>query len=202
MILLVGALAVANHSLTTGGLVAFVALVLQLVWPIEAMGYILALGQEGATAAQRVYEILDTEPTITSPVHAASRNAGRYPGSARLPGSRAGWCSTTSASAIRARPSPCSGTSAWSCTPGETVALVGGTGSGKTTLLYLIARLADATGGTITLDGTDIRTLPLATLRTLGRVRVRGPDARSRPASGRTWRSASQTRPRRRSGRR
>ena len=51
--------------------------------------------------------------------------------------------------------------------PGETVALVGGTGSGKTTLLYLIARLADATSGTITLDGTDIRKLPLGTLRTL-----------------------------------
>ncbi len=66
-ILLIGALAVASHSLTIGGLVAFVALVLQLVWPIEAMGYILALGQEGATAAQRVYEILDTKPAITSP---------------------------------------------------------------------------------------------------------------------------------------
>src|SRR5215472_12836046 len=65
-ILLIGALAVSNGRLTTGGLVAFVALVLQLVWPIEAMGYILALGQEGATAAQRVYEILDTKPTITS----------------------------------------------------------------------------------------------------------------------------------------
>ncbi len=47
------------------------------------------------------------------------------------------------------------------------MALVGGTGSGKTTLLYLIARLADATSGTITLDGTDIRKLPLGTLRTL-----------------------------------
>ena len=51
--------------------------------------------------------------------------------------------------------------------PGETVALVGGTGSGKTTLLYLIARLADATGGSITLDGTDITQLPLTALRTL-----------------------------------
>jgi ATP-binding cassette subfamily B protein len=51
--------------------------------------------------------------------------------------------------------------------PGETVALVGGTGSGKTTLLYLIARLADATSGTISLDGTAIRHLPLVTLRTM-----------------------------------
>ena len=49
--------------------------------------------------------------------------------------------------------------------PGETVALVGATGSGKTTLLQLVPRLADVTGGVIRLDGTDIRDLPLATLR-------------------------------------
>jgi ATP-binding cassette subfamily B protein len=70
-ILLIGALAVANGSLTTGGLVAFVALVLQLVWPIEAMGYILALGQEGATAAQRVYDPRHP-PMITSTATAGS----------------------------------------------------------------------------------------------------------------------------------
>jgi ATP-binding cassette subfamily B protein len=164
-ILLIGALAVASGSLTTGGLVAFVALVLQLVWPIEAMGYVLALGQEGATAAQRVYEILDTQPAITSLAPAArpapalprppspGRESGRlvlshvqfsYPGAAQ----------------------PVLRDVCLELSPGETVALVGGTGSGKTTLLYLVARLADATGGSITLDGADIRQLPLATLRT------------------------------------
>ena len=51
-------------------------------------------------------------------------------------------------------------------TPGETVALVGATGSGKTTLLHLVPRLADVTGGRITLDGADIRDLPLPELRT------------------------------------
>jgi ATP-binding cassette subfamily B protein len=49
--------------------------------------------------------------------------------------------------------------------PGETVALVGGTGSGKTTLTSLINRLYDVTGGTITLDGIDIRELDLAAVR-------------------------------------
>jgi ATP-binding cassette subfamily B protein len=49
--------------------------------------------------------------------------------------------------------------------PGETVALVGATGSGKTTLLHLVPRLADVTSGRITLDGTDVRELPLASLR-------------------------------------
>jgi ATP-binding cassette, subfamily B, bacterial len=61
-----GAVAVSHHSLTIGGLVAFITLALQLVWPVEALGYILASGEEAATAAQRVLEIFDTQPAITS----------------------------------------------------------------------------------------------------------------------------------------
>ena len=67
LMLLLGAVATSHHELTLGGLVAFITLTLLLVWPIEAMGYILASGQEAATAAQRVYEIMDTEPAITGP---------------------------------------------------------------------------------------------------------------------------------------
>jgi ATP-binding cassette, subfamily B, bacterial len=165
-ILLIGALAVANHGLTTGGLVAFVALVLQLVWPIEAMGYILALGQEGATAAQRVYEILDTEPTITSPA-IARQSRGALP-DRRSPDQPSGRLVLSHVEfAYPGSSEPVLRDVCLELSPGETVALVGGTGSGKTTLLYLIARLADATRGTITLDGTDIRHMPLATLRTI-----------------------------------
>jgi ATP-binding cassette subfamily B protein len=67
LVLLLGALAASMHELSLGGLVAFITLTLQLVWPIESMGYILASGQEAATAAQRIYEILDTEPSIADP---------------------------------------------------------------------------------------------------------------------------------------
>ncbi len=164
-ILLIGALAVASGSLTTGGLVAFVALVLQLVWPIEAMGYVLALGQEGATAAQRVYEILDTQPAITS-LAPAVRAAPALP-RPRSPGQESGRLVLSHVQfSYRGAEQPVLRDVCLELSPGETVALVGGTGSGKTTLLYLIARLADATGGSITLDGSDIRQLPLATLRT------------------------------------
>jgi len=164
-ILLIGALAVASGSLTTGGLVAFVALVLQLVWPIEAMGYILALGQEGATAAQRVYEILDTQPAITS-LATAVRAAPALP-RPRSPGQESGRLVLSHVQfSYPGAARPVLRDVCLELSPGETVALVGGTGSGKTTLLYLIARLADATGGSITLDGSDIRQLPLATLRT------------------------------------
>ncbi len=67
LLLLLGAFAVGSHALTLGGLVAFVTLTLLLVWPIEAMGFIIATGQEAATAAQRIYEIFDTAPTIADP---------------------------------------------------------------------------------------------------------------------------------------
>jgi ATP-binding cassette, subfamily B, bacterial len=162
LLLLLGAVATSRHELTLGGLVAFITLTLLLVWPIEAMGYILASGQEAATAAQRIYEIFDTRPAITGPtVHAApGRPAGRprpraparlvfdrvefrYPG-ARRPVLR-GVCLELE--------------------PGRTLALTGATGAGKTTLIELVPRLADPASGRITLDGTDIRALPLGVLR-------------------------------------
>ena len=82
LVLLLGALAVSRHELTLGGLVAYITLALLLVWPIESMGYMLASGQEAATAAQRVYEIFDTEPAITDP-------AAPPPGVTRPAGKRA-----------------------------------------------------------------------------------------------------------------
>jgi ATP-binding cassette, subfamily B, bacterial len=165
LLLLFGAIATSRHELTLGGLVAFITLTLLLVWPIEAMGYILASGQEAATAAQRVYEIFDTQPAITGPpVHAApaapaaavtgpgrraparlvfERVEFRYPGAHR----------------------PVLRGLSLELEPGQTLALTGATGAGKTTLLQLIPRLADPISGRITLDGTDIRAMPLGTLR-------------------------------------
>jgi ATP-binding cassette, subfamily B, bacterial len=167
LILLLGTLAVSRDELSLGGLVAFIALALQLVWPIEAMGYILASGQEAATAAQRIYEIFDTEPAITDPT-ARQRGAGpaglkdRAPAAQRqhgrlrfdhvtfrYPGASAPLLRDVSLELV----------------PGETVALVGPNGAGKTTLLQLVPRLAEVTGGAILLDGTDVRDLTLAHLR-------------------------------------
>jgi ATP-binding cassette subfamily B protein len=182
LILLLGALAVARHDLTVGGLVAFITLALLLVWPIEAMGYIIAGGQEAATAAQRVYEIFDTPPAITD--HPAETGSSAYPAAPAVaaPGAAA-WPSL-----VPAQPGPADAPAgrlvfdrvvfsypqaphpvlrgvSLELAPGETVALVGATGSGKTTLLQLVPRLADVTGGMIRLDGTDIRDLPLRDLR-------------------------------------
>jgi ATP-binding cassette, subfamily B, bacterial len=163
LILLLGALAVSRDELSLGGLVAFIALALQLVWPIEALGYILATGQEAATAAQRVYEIFDTDPAVADDLSrvlrpprqrapAAQSNTARLRFDTvwfRYPGGR----------------TPVLRGVTLELEPGETVALVGPNGAGKTTLLQLVPRLAEVSAGSILLDGTDVRDLPLDGLR-------------------------------------
>ena len=172
LILLLGALAVSRHELTVGGLVAFITLALLLVWPIEAMGYIIAGGQEAATAAQRVYEIFDTPPAVTNrpgvtevralvPAQAGAAK-GTRPGVGRGYGHLVFDEVTFT---YPQAPTPVLRGVSLELAPGETVALVGATGSGKTTLLQLVPRLADVTTGAIALDGTDVRDLPLGVLR-------------------------------------
>ncbi len=164
LLLLFGAIATSRHELTLGGLVAFITLTLLLVWPIEAMGYILASGQEAATAAQRIYEIFDTEPAITGPpVHAAPAAAAAVTGSGRRAPARLAFERVEFRYPGAHRP-VLRGVSL-ELEPGQTLALTGATGAGKTTLLQLVPRLADPASGRITLDGTDIRAMPLGVLR-------------------------------------
>src|SRR6516225_5097568 len=118
IVIVLGALAVSRGSLTLGGLVAFITLALQLVWPVESLGYILASGQEAATAAQRVLEIFDTAPEITDKdqdqdsaerpgvraVDSAERPGVRAVDSAERPGVRA--VDSAERSGVRAVPGP------------------------------------------------------------------------------------------------
>jgi ATP-binding cassette subfamily B protein len=185
LIVLLGAIATSQNALTIGGLVAFITLTLELVWPIEAMGYILASGQEAATAAQRVYEIIDTTPAVVSrPAAITSPSADMARGSVtEEPGRRPTGGSGGSPPRASTRPvrlrfdkvefrypgfkRPVLRGVSLDLEPGQTLALTGATGAGKTTLLQLVPRLADPTAGSITLNGTDIRDLPLPVLRTL-----------------------------------
>jgi ATP-binding cassette, subfamily B, bacterial len=153
-VLLLGALAVGQGALTLGALVAFTTLMLQLVWPIASLGHILAMGQESMTAADRVMEVLDTEPAITGGARKVERPAGhlRFEGVGfRFPDGdkdvlRNVWLEVR---------------------PGETLAVVGATGSGKTTLTALVPRLYDVTAGRITIDGIDVREMTLPMLRSI-----------------------------------
>ncbi|BCJ33083.1 ABC transporter ATP-binding protein [Actinocatenispora thailandica] len=156
VIIVVGAIAVVQHHMTLGQLVAFATLQMGLVWPVESLGWILASGQEAMTAADRIYEVFDTEPTVVDRPGAVELRRDEIRGAVRFcdvrfsyPGSDAPVLSGIDLSIA----------------PGETMALVGVTGSGKTTAVSLVPRLYDVTGGRITIDGHDVRDCTLDSLR-------------------------------------
>ncbi|HEX6521788.1 MAG TPA: ABC transporter ATP-binding protein [Streptosporangiaceae bacterium] len=182
LILILGTIAVSGHALSLGGMVAFITLALQLVWPVEALGYIIASGQEAATAAQRVLEILDTVPQISDPVPQISDPVPQI--SDPVPqisdpateetSQREHHSSFVQKGHLEFRhvgfsypgdTQPVLRDIVLDLPPGKTVVLTGATGSGKSTLLQLVPRLTDVSAGAVLLDGVDIRELPLGRLR-------------------------------------
>ncbi len=157
LVVLLGVTAVAHGRMTLGGLVAFTALLVMLQWPVIDLGWILALMQEAATAAERIYEVFDSPRTVADRPGAIPlvRPRGRLEFervSFRYPATPAG-------------SEPVLHDVDLVVEPGETVAVVGATGSGKSTLASLAPRLYDVTSGRITLGGHDIRDLTLRSLR-------------------------------------
>ena len=157
LVVLFGAEAVAHDVLSLGGLVAFTTMVVLLQWPIVDLGWILAMTQEAATAADRIYEVIDEPVTIADRPGAAPlvHPSGRlsFEGvSFAYPGAGADGPLVLREIDLVVE-------------PGETVAVVGATGSGKTTLACLVPRLYDVTGGRVALDGRDVRDLTLDSLR-------------------------------------
>ena len=165
LVLLVGGAAVANGQLTIGGLIAFMAYVFMLVWPLDALGWILAMGEESATASQRLSEVFDTQPRIQDRPHA--RPLEREAVEGRLRFEDVGFRYPDGSWVLRGL--------TLELEPGETLAVVGATGSGKTTMLGLAPRLHDVSEGRITLDGVDIRDVRLRSLRALVGVAFEDP---------------------------
>ena len=154
VVLLLGAIGVGRGQLTPGELVAFITLMLSLVWPVASLGVILAMAQEAMTASARILEIFDTEPDIVTGTRVIEHPQGRLRFEAvdfAFPGS--------SEQVLRGVD--------LELAPGETVAVVGATGSGKTVLTALVPRLYDVTGGRVLIDGVDVRELDLGHLRSL-----------------------------------
>ncbi len=152
LVLLLGAVAVGEGSLTPGTLVAFITLTLSLVWPVASLGVILSMMQEAMTASDRVVEIFDTVPAIVG----GDRVLDRPRGHLRMEGVGFRFADAGSDTLHDVD---------LDVRPGETLAVVGATGSGKTTLTALVPRLLDVTAGRVTIDGVDVRDLTLPSLR-------------------------------------
>jgi ATP-binding cassette, subfamily B, bacterial len=154
LVLLAGVLAIGGGGLTLGGLVAFVTYVVMLTFPLEILGWIMAMAGEAESAAERVFEIFDTEPAVAD--GPSARTLDGPAGRVRLEGVSFRYPGSERAALVDVD---------LEVEPGETLAIVGATGSGKTTLVQLLTRLHDPTHGRITVDGHDLRDLSVRSLR-------------------------------------
>ena len=153
LVLLYGGYLAINGQATVGDIVAFNAYVLMLQPPFRQLGMILMMGQRAAASAQRIYEVLDEQPT-SSTARAPSTSS-----------SAAATCTSTTCRSTYANGTAVLDDFDLHLRPGETVALVGRTGSGKSTAARLLARFYDVTGGAVRVDGHDVRDLTLPSLR-------------------------------------
>jgi ATP-binding cassette subfamily B protein len=155
--LLAGIWFTANGEMTVGTLVAFVATAMVLRWPTESLGFLLGMTLEAKTATTRIFEVLDEPDLIADPV---SRKTIKEPKGLlefhdvhfHYPDADPKNRDLVDGVSLRIE-------------PGQSVALIGLTGSGKTTLTALTTRLYEVTGGSITIDGVDIRDLTRDDLR-------------------------------------
>ncbi|MFJ1916201.1 ABC transporter ATP-binding protein [Streptomyces sp. NPDC088147] len=169
--LVLGTVQVADGGLSTGTLVAFLSTALALRWPVESIGFLLAMSQESATATERFFEVMDVpEEAEDASGNASGETSGQEAGGGlrfegvtfRYPDAEAGSTPVLERIDLHIR-------------PGETMAVVGATGSGKTTLTALVPRLHEVTAGRITLDGEDIALMPRERLRELVSVAFEEP---------------------------
>ncbi|MFD7695969.1 ABC transporter ATP-binding protein [Streptomyces sp. NPDC059805] len=164
--LVLGTVRVADGDLSAGTLVAFLSTALALRWPVDSIGFLLAMSQEAATATERYFEVMDAVPEDREVAKAQEGEAGR---GLRFEGVRFRYPDAPEGS-----PPVLDGVDLH-IRPGESMALVGATGSGKTTLTALVPRLYEPTSGRITLDGRDITAMPREELRALVAVAFEEP---------------------------
>jgi ABC-type multidrug transport system fused ATPase/permease subunit len=153
IVLFAGGLAVASGSLTIGGFFQFNLYLGMLVMPLRMVGMWVGQVQRAVASGSRVFELLDTEPTLHSPAQPTPLPNGG--GELRLEGVRFGYDPER----------PILHEVDLEIPEGRTLALIGRTGSGKSTLAALVPRLYDVQAGRVLVDGVDVRELDLGELR-------------------------------------
>jgi ATP-binding cassette subfamily B multidrug efflux pump len=148
-----GGMRVGAGQMEIGSLTAYLAYLVQILMSVMMATFMLVMVPRAAVSADRIGEVLDTESSVVAPEPGVSvvdrsgeldldRVGFRYPGATH----------------------PVLRDVTFSARPGTTTAIIGSTGAGKTTLLSLIPRLFDATDGTVSVDGVDVRDLEPDTL--------------------------------------
>ncbi|MCB9255472.1 MAG: ABC transporter ATP-binding protein [Bdellovibrionaceae bacterium] len=155
MILLAGGMDVISGAITVGTFVAFQRYVVQITWPMEAIGWAVTMNREGFAAYRRLEEVFNT-PTITIARPSNRPHAG-YGERLWIPRLQYRYPDNTKSFELNVRD--------LRIRPGQRIGLVGPVGSGKSTLFNLILRLNEPEAESIYFNGTDVVSLPLPSLR-------------------------------------
>jgi len=143
-----GAMRVDRGEMQIGALTAFLSYLIQILMSVMMATFLLALAPRAAVCAERIAEVLDTDSTVVLPEHPVR--------------------SVEESSVVRFRDAEFTYPGAdfpvlreinFTAKPGQTTAIIGSTGSGKSTLISLMPRLFDVTGGSVEVDGVDVRKL-------------------------------------------
>ena len=147
-----GSIRVDSGQMPIGNLTAFLQYIIQILFAIMMATFMFVIVPRAAVSSDRIRQVLDTEPSIHDPADPVSPPRGgtiefrevdfRYPGAEEPVLSRISFMAG----------------------PGETTAIVGSTGSGKSTLVNLLPRFYDVSGGSVLVDGIDVREMDRADL--------------------------------------
>ncbi len=143
---------IAHHNVTVGTLTAFLAYIGRFYGRLDSMSRIVSVTQKSAAAAKRIFDILDHVSNVPEPTRPVQLK--QVSGQIELRDIRFRYGNRAVIKGLDL-----------TIRPGEMVGLVGHSGSGKSTLVNLICRFYDVSEGAILLDGTDIRSLPVADFR-------------------------------------
>ena len=142
-----------QNTLSFGVLVAFIQYAQRFFWPIRELSEQYTIFQTAMASSERIFELLDTEPTIVD--SATPRRINQFTGQIELQNVRFAY----------QRDDFVLHDVSFKVEPGEKVAIVGQTGSGKTTIINLLCRFYEPNEGAIMIDGADIKEMRLKDLR-------------------------------------
>ncbi len=156
LIVWAGSHGVNDGVMQVGDMMAFISYTMQIVMAFMILTMVSVMLPRAEVAAERVEDVLSTQSSIRGPAHPKLPAASAPRGELAF--------HNVSFQYPDAREDVIGGVD-FTVHAGETLGIIGSTGSGKSTLVQLIPRLYDVTGGKVTLDGVDVRDMPLSELR-------------------------------------
>ncbi|PEN13420.1 ABC transporter ATP-binding protein [Longibacter salinarum] len=147
---------VAQGTITIGNIVEYVLYVSMMTWPVASLGFVITMIQRASASVSRLHKIMDADPDIADGMQ-TDESIQEIDGRITF---------RDVSFSYEAEQEPALKNVSFDLKPDETLAIVGRTGAGKSTLVEMIPRLLEPTEGQVEVDGHDVRSIPLETLRT------------------------------------